>query len=95
MDRSCDSATKSGRGMPLLGHIPERGLNEEFDVGGCGHADERFVPTRGQRFSAGENNGVHSGRAAQMRRGEFDHATHTAGAQMIMNNDEFQSLVIS
>ena len=95
VDRACDARTKLSRGTSLLGYIPECGLDEKLDLGGCGPVDECVIPTGVQCFSARDNNGVHPGRAAQMRRCKLNDAADAAGSQVIMNDDEFQSLVIS
>jgi hypothetical protein len=78
--------------MALFGNVLECGFNEELDLGGCGEADKRFIPALIHCFAARENNRVQLCGAAQMRGREFDDATHTAGAQMIVNDDEFQFL---
>jgi len=95
MNGSVNSRKESGRGRALLGNVSERSLNEQFNRDGGEQSSECFVPISIQGLSAGENNGVHLCRSTQVGRGQLNDAPNAAGAQMIVNDDEFQSLVIS
>ena len=77
----------------MLGEIVERGFNKKFDPYAGQSLLETGVPFPVVRFPAGERDCFDRAveLAGEVRRGQFDDAPNSAGAEVVVDNDEIQS----
>ena len=91
-ERGANELSHGVRGAFLFGEIIERGFNEKFDRYAGQSLLETGVPFPVVRFPAGERDCFDGAveLAGEVRRGQFDDAPNSAGAKVVMDNDELQ-----
>ena len=91
-ERSANELSHGVRGASLFGEIVERGFNKEFDLCAGQSLPETDVPLPVVRFPAGERDCFEGAveLAGEVRRGQFDDTPNSAGAKVVMDNDELQ-----